>query len=52
MLEGTPKGDELLAKVRAKNILPHVSMVNIAETAYILCRKVGHEAARAKIRPR
>jgi predicted nucleic acid-binding protein len=24
-------------------------MVNIAETAYILCRKVGREAARAKV---
>jgi predicted nucleic acid-binding protein len=49
VLNGTPKGAKLLAAVRSGAARPHMSLVNIAEAAYILCRKVGHAAARTRI---
>jgi hypothetical protein len=30
-------------------VTPHTSLVNIAETEYVLCRKVGHASASRRI---
>ncbi len=49
MLEATAKGAKLLDAVRRTSVIPHTSLVNIAETEYVLCRKVGHASAAKRI---
>ena len=49
LLEGTPRGLKLLDSIRTASLIPHVSLVNIAETEYIICRKEGHASAEKRI---
>ena len=49
ILEATPRGVQLLNAVRRNAVTPHASLVNVAETEYVLCRKVGHAVASRRI---
>jgi predicted nucleic acid-binding protein len=49
ILEATPTGAALLEAIVNGSMKPHASLVNIAETEYVLCRKVGHASAARRI---
>jgi len=49
ILEATSRGAQLLDAIRMATVTPHASLVNIAETEYVLCRKVGHASASRRI---
>jgi hypothetical protein len=49
IMEATPRGAQLLDAIRTAKVTPHTSLVNIAETEYVLCRKVGHASASRRI---
>ncbi len=49
MLLGTSKGERVVEALSADSILAYTSDVNIAETEYILCRKLGDRKADEKI---
>jgi uncharacterized protein with PIN domain len=50
LLEGTTAGAAILEAVTARSSIPHTSWVNIMESEYILCRKIGHENARKSVK--
>ena len=50
LLEGTAVGAEVLEAVTARSSVPHTSWVNVMESEYILCRKIGHEKARRSVK--
>jgi uncharacterized protein with PIN domain len=50
ILEGTDQGMAVLEAVTSLRLTPHTSWVNIMETEYIICRKVGHELARKSVK--
>lgn len=46
LLDGSDIGSRLTRSLLSEEITAHVSFVNMAEAEYILCRKIGHDAAR------
>jgi uncharacterized protein len=50
LLGGTAAGAAILEAVTARSSIPHTSWVNIMESEYILCRKIGHEKARKSVK--
>ena len=49
LIEGTQKGTAVLEALASGRLTPHASWVNVMETEYIVCRKVGHEKARKSV---
>lgn len=49
MVEGTEKGTAVLEAMTSGRLTSHASWVNIMETEYIVCRKVGHDTARKSL---
>ena len=49
ILEATPRAKDLLDAIAVGTLIPHVSLINIAEAEYIVCRKVGHKEARRRV---
>ena len=39
----------MLGAILAHSTIPHMSLVNVAESEYILCRKLGHSKAAKQI---
>lgn len=50
MLSGTAIGAGVSSLIERRAISAHTSHVNIAETGYVLCRKIGHEKASTSVR--
>jgi predicted nucleic acid-binding protein len=50
LIGGTEKGAAVLEALSSRRSTSHVSWVNIMETEYIVCRKVGHDRARKSVK--
>ena len=50
LIGGTEKGAAVLEALSSRRSTSHVSWVNIMETEYIVCRKVGHDKARESVK--
>jgi predicted nucleic acid-binding protein len=49
ILEATLRAKSLLDAIERGTLTPHVSLINIAEAEYVVCRKVGHSEARRRV---
>jgi len=49
LIEATERGAAVLEALSSRRSTSHVSWVNLMETEYIVCRKVGHDKARKSV---
>lgn len=50
VLSGTTLGADVSSRIEQRVLSAHTSHVNIAESGYVLCRKIGHERASTSVR--
>ncbi len=49
MLDASELGSKIDNAIVVGTVVPHTSLVNIAEVGYILCRRIGHDLAKRSI---
>ena len=50
MLDGSDVGSRVSARLEEGRLSGHTSYVNMAESGYVLCRRIGHERASAAVK--